>query len=496
MRSAADRTIARWREAGVRVSVSPDDCARYQRSVSEHRSRGVAAVLQPDAAEQVPALLAIASDGGVPIYPISTGRNWGLGSKLPVVDDCVLLDLSRVARIREVSARQRYVVVEPGVTQCAVADYLREHDLPMVLNVTGAGGHTSLVGNALERGVGILGQRHHDVRGLEVALATGRTVRTGSWRMAGADGSSTHHYPAGLGPDLTGLFMQSNLGVVTAMVLGLSPRQNTRNLLFEFAESGLASVVDAIAGLRASGVVGDRVEIDQGSDPRLAGLVSDPASWVMWVPVVGDGPLIEAREQLVVRALSNLCASPRVFGSDQVPADLPEPARVRLELTAGIPTNFSVESIARTFQVEVGDSERFDLDVHARLPGFLCVLPVIPLEGAALTRVLGIVREVSRAVPVLYGMSFNTVSDTALEGYLRVMFQRTQESSVAQAHRWSDALHRAFREAGVWPMRLDIDQMVSYTDPTDPFWSTVATLKQALDPRGVIAPGRYAPVCA
>lgn len=487
--------LARWRAAGLDVATSDDAVAGYGRSISEHRRRRIAAVIRPADAAEVPGLLAVAGDTGVPVYPISTGRNWGLGSKMPVADDCVVVDLSRLDRIRALSARHRYAIVEPGVTQRALARELAARDLPLTLNVTGAGGHTSVVGNVVERGVGILGQRQHEVRGLEVALATGAVVRTGLWHFAGDGADFAHHYPAGLGPDLTGLFLQSNLGVVTAVVLDLAPRQPTRNLLWEIPEAHLARVIDAVADLRATGVIGDRVEIDEGSDLRMAGLVTRPGSWLMWIPVRGEKRLADARDELVVRALEGLCPPPRRFTSaDLADRELAEPARVRLELTDGEPTNFSVESIARMFAVVVDDAAEFDLDDHLQLPGFLCVLPIVPLEGGAVREVIATVREVTRAVPVMAGMSFNTVSDTAMESYVRVLFQRTSAESVGDAHRWCAELHRALRAARIWPMRLDVDQMASYTGGDDPFWRTVADLKRALDPRGVIAPGRYAPV--
>ena len=42
-----------------------------------------------------------------PLYPVSTGMNWGLGSRHPVRDDCVLVDLRRLDRIRELARAVR-----------------------------------------------------------------------------------------------------------------------------------------------------------------------------------------------------------------------------------------------------------------------------------------------------------------------------------------------------------------------------------------------------
>ena len=52
---------------------------------------------------------------GTPLYPVSTGMNWGLGSRHPVRDDCVLVDLSRMDRIREVDLVHGYAVIDESL---------------------------------------------------------------------------------------------------------------------------------------------------------------------------------------------------------------------------------------------------------------------------------------------------------------------------------------------------------------------------------------------
>jgi 4-cresol dehydrogenase (hydroxylating) len=61
--------------------------------------------------------VAIANKFHVPIYVVSTGKNWGVGSKLPVKNGCALLILSEMKNIIEVNEKLRYAIIEPGVTQ-------------------------------------------------------------------------------------------------------------------------------------------------------------------------------------------------------------------------------------------------------------------------------------------------------------------------------------------------------------------------------------------
>ncbi len=58
----------------------------------------VLAILRPGTRDEVQACVRIANRHAVPLYPISTGQNWGYGSRVPVRDS-VVVDLGRLNRI-------------------------------------------------------------------------------------------------------------------------------------------------------------------------------------------------------------------------------------------------------------------------------------------------------------------------------------------------------------------------------------------------------------
>ena len=66
--------------------------------------RRLAGALRARERSQIPPIVEIAARFKVPLYPISTGHNWGYGTALPAVDDCVILDLSGLDRIVEFDA--------------------------------------------------------------------------------------------------------------------------------------------------------------------------------------------------------------------------------------------------------------------------------------------------------------------------------------------------------------------------------------------------------
>src|SRR5437868_1110072 len=86
--------------------------------------RVIPAILRPGTREEVQACVRIANRRGVALYPISSGKNWGYGSRVPAADHCALLDLSRMDRIVDFNEDLAYVTVEPGVRQRQLFEFL------------------------------------------------------------------------------------------------------------------------------------------------------------------------------------------------------------------------------------------------------------------------------------------------------------------------------------------------------------------------------------
>ncbi len=160
---------------------------------------------------------------------MSQGHNWGYGSHSTPAPGCALVDLSGMKRILnadKISKSHPVAVIEPGVTQGELHQFLvdRGLDRELTFNVTGSARETSLVGNALDRGVGYYGPRKEDLFGLEVVCGNGEFLKTG-FRRLGEASPLAHSHPYGLGPMLDGLFFQGNFGIVTSACFRLFPRR-------------------------------------------------------------------------------------------------------------------------------------------------------------------------------------------------------------------------------------------------------------------------------
>jgi 4-cresol dehydrogenase (hydroxylating) len=105
-------------------------------------SQSIPAILRPADTGQIQECLRIANRFRIPVYPVSSGKNWGYGSSVPVADSSVLLDLGRLNQIVDFSEELAYVTVEPGVTQGQLYEFLQARKSNLWLDATGAGPDT------------------------------------------------------------------------------------------------------------------------------------------------------------------------------------------------------------------------------------------------------------------------------------------------------------------------------------------------------------------
>ncbi|MGD0380007.1 MAG: FAD-binding oxidoreductase [Acidimicrobiales bacterium] len=174
-----------------------------------------AVVARPTDAEQVAAVLAACHDGRVPVTAVA-GRSGVCGSSVPVFGG-VSLDLCGLSGIVDLDTTSLVADVLPGTFGPDLEAGLRASGVtlghwPQSMDLSTVGGWVAC------RGAGQYSTRYGKIEdmvtGLEVALADGRVIKTGG---AGPR--------AALGPDLTQLFVGSEgvLGVITEAQVRLHP---------------------------------------------------------------------------------------------------------------------------------------------------------------------------------------------------------------------------------------------------------------------------------
>ncbi|MEV6018741.1 FAD-binding protein [Streptomyces sp. NPDC051997] len=431
------------------------------------RARQVAEVLRPGDADEVVRIVRdtarrAATGAHSPLHPVSTGFNWGLGSGSPVAEGATVLDLSRLDRVRTIDLRAGYAVVEPGVTQGELAGRLDGSE--RMLNLTGASQHTSVLGNILERGVGLHRGRAEDLAGLELVLADGTFTRCGWW----PDERSATVQPHGRDPSLNHVFTQSAMAVATAAVVRLLPRPDeVRVLPLTFAESELPAAVDVLRTWTAQRLIPATTKIYNPVAARTYG-VQD--RWLVHICLTGDAGLVAAQSRLVAERAaghgSPFVAAPPHAADEQVHrayAGLPDPDDTLFRRKTGC--------CARCL-----DTAR----------GLLMFLPVVPFLGSAVARAAELIATALEGRTAVPGVTMNVLDADTIDHVVTLGFPPRDARAVGDAHRTLDRLHRAFAAEGHQPYRPDIDHPLPR-----PHGVLRQRIGRVLDPDGVFARGRF-----
>jgi 4-cresol dehydrogenase (hydroxylating) flavoprotein subunit len=479
---------------GPEAVVTGPGLARYAANVTGYE-RVVPAALRVRDRRQVPEVVAVARRHGVPLYPISTGHNWGLGSRLPVRDGAVVVDLAGMERIVALDRATATVVVEPGVTQGQLSDHLAREAPELVANMTGSAAATSLVGNTVDRGIGYLAPRVDDLVGIEVVLGTGETVRTGEWPTASELGGAHHgpHWRHGVGPSLEALFVQSNLGIVTAAALRLRsrPAATTAFRASVAADGDGAELLDALAVLHRDGVLTMPTRLFDGTWMHGSPDGPDPA-WTAFGGLTGRPVVVGALEDEVRRALDPLTTLELASAGVDPGADESSWWRSVLNVMAGRPTDLSVANWAARVGVSFTSEDPDDLDASDF--GMTCDVRAVPFAGREAYDVVAAARAAARPHGLRPHVSLSALDAHTLEAVFILLFDRSSPARVAAAHAATVDLRRVLDKSAVVPHRVGIDAAAQVVVPGDPYWETLAGIKRALDPDLVIAPGRYSPL--
>ncbi len=528
---AFSTAITEWQEALGPENVLCDQATldRYARSTLPVSTRA-RAVLRPGSTDEVRRVVRIAAKHRTPLYPISCGKNWGYGDACAPTDGQVIVDLSRMNRIVEVDPDLAYAVIEPGVTQQQMCDYLRDHQYPLWLDATGAGPEASIVGNTLERGFGHTpyGNHFQHMSGMEVVLADGRVLNTGFGAYENA--KAAHVFPGGIGPWLDGLFTQSNMGIVTRMTIWLLPAPPVCQA-FAFKvprDDQLEAVVEALRPLRLHEVVRSTVHV--ANDLRVlsarrqypwdltGGVTPLPddvrarlrkeaglGAWNVMGGLYGTVETVAAARSVVRHALRGV-AHVHFFGPRKLALGL-RLARLIERLGVGKEFAETIYSAESVYHLLVGRPSvehlkgvfwRTRTRPDAARPdpidsGVTWLSPVLPMTGSAAREMMNLVEPIFAEYGFEALVTMTSVTSRALVCVMSICYDKQDAEETARAAQCYESLSQATAERGYVPYRSGIESMAKLSRQSSTFWDIAARVKQVLDAPGLLAPGRYAP---
>jgi len=468
--------------------------------------REIKGVLFPRSSKEIQEIVRFARKNKTPLYPISTGKNWGLGAKLPVRDGHLVLDLSKMNRILSFDSRAGVLTIEPGVTQGQIADYLKTKHARYVLNVTGSSNDSSVIGNALERGVAHYGCRVSEVLSLNVVLGTGETLIAGGGVVVGSRTKS--FYPYGIGPDLRGLFFQSGFGIVTEAVIQLMPKKETVGVvtLEKHPNISLRQFVDGLFELNRKGLIPPNLHISnlsrrlsvvtplyaremnislEEAEKEVKKLIK--SDWAATCSFSGSRSHIRNAFEDIKVSVGNISTISLLLKEDMLKGTSPlrKATRGVFLHSCGVPSDDAIYSLG------YAQKEKILSNPVDSQTGTLFVVPLLPFRGRDLAKVYQIVHRNFQAAGFEIFATFNLVEALNLEGVINLTFSRDNQSDVARAHSCIEKTFDDLIRCGYFPQRMGVFQMSRLLGMETSHTGMIQSLKNFFDPDHILSQGRY-----
>jgi 4-cresol dehydrogenase (hydroxylating) len=452
------------------------------------------AAIMATTVEQIQKIVGICNKYKVPVWPISTGKNLGYGSAAPAERGQVVLDLKRMNRILEVDKDLAYALVEPGVTYKQLYDYIAEHKLGLWLSMPAPSAIAGPVGNTLDRGVGYTPYGEHFLFacGMEVVLANGDVLRTA---MGSLPNSNTWQvFKWGYGPYLDGIFTQSNYGIVTKFGFWLMPAPPVfKPFVIQYQdEQDIVEIVETIRPLRINGIIPNAVVIahalyeapvkarrtdymtGSGSIPdeavRRIAKDHNLGIWNVYAALYGTQEQVDVNWKIVTQAFGK--SGRAKILNEQEAADDP-----------------AFEYRAKLMRGDMTLTE-FSLYNWRGGGGSMWFAPVSQARGSETLKQMSLTKQILARHGLDYSGEF-IVGMRDMHHVVDVLYDKTNPEQMKAAYSCFDELLTTFSAQGYGIYRVNTEFMDKVADTYGPIQRKInKTLKKALDPNGILAPGK------
>jgi FAD/FMN-containing dehydrogenase len=447
---------------------SPADVAPYATDFRRLYQGVTPLVLLPRDVAQVSSVLAICNRRDVAVVPHGGNTSYCGAATPDESGSQIVLSLKRLNRVRRMDAANYSMVVEAGVTLAAAQSAAQAADRLFPLSL-GSEGTAQIGGNLSTNAGGTAVLRYGMMRdlvfGLEVVLADGRV-------LSGLHGLRKDN----TGYDVKSLFIgaEGTLGIITAASLKLFPLPaDTATALV-----GLDSpqhALDLLARLRSA--AGDQlttfellprraVELTVKYVPGVANPLSQDADWYLLVELTSPNP----RQNLATLLSDDL---------QQAAAEgLVQDAMIATSIAQSLSMWKLRESVPEA-QRHYGASLKHDISVP------VSSIPALIDRGGAI---------VSRLVPEGELVGYGHMGDGNLHFNVSQRPDADRSAFMAHAHELEHAIFDLVgslggsisAEHGIG--RLKVEEFADRADPVE--LAVMRDLKRALDPRGILNPGK------
>ncbi|PKF54297.1 FAD-linked oxidase [Alteromonadales bacterium alter-6D02] len=522
--------LSAWQtQLGPEHVVTENDALEQKQTATFETSQQVLAIISPKNSAEVQAAIKIANQFNVPVYPISSGMNWGYGSAVPTCEQGVIMELSRLDTIENFSETLAHVTIGPGVTQQKLYDFLQQKDSNLWMDATGSSPDCSIIGNTVERGFGHTpyGDHFNHVCSMEVVLPSGEIINTGFSRFDNAHAASTYKW--GVGAYVDGLFTQSNFGIVTKLTLWLMPKPQYFQAFYIMVEhdNQLEELIDTLQPFRLNRTVKSTVHIGNdfkvlssittfpwdkvGKNGKLTQDVVDEfaklwdfGAWNVSGALYGTKQEVASARKQLKKAFNGKVKSIRFLDDTMLSLaiklqkpykwitglDLPRLLKVMAPvhgLKKGIPTPDIIGSTFWRKKVDVPENPHPDRDKC----GLIWCAPVAPTTGHHARAMVEIIKSNVDKYGFEPLISMSMINERSLDNVISIIYDREEPGQDEAAHQCHQQLMDDFNKQGYYPYRLGISGM-EVTNKAEPqYLAFMKQLKSTLDPNNILAPGRY-----
>ena len=232
---------------------SSEDLTCYRYDATHLTGKTPTIALYPSKVEQVSEIMKIAWEEGLCVIPRGAGTGLS-GGNVPVMENTIILNLSKLNKIVEIDKENLTVTVESGVVTEDLQAEVEKHSLFYPPDPS-SGKVSTIGGNVATNAGGPRGVKYGNtlayVLGLEMVLSDGRIINVGSKCVKQSSGYN-----------LTKLFVGSEgtLGVITKVVLKLIPMPESKKTMLAIFNS-IEEASQSVTNIITKGIIPTSIEL-------------------------------------------------------------------------------------------------------------------------------------------------------------------------------------------------------------------------------------------